>query len=224
MRFINGVVQGHIRVNNAKRKELVKLLRQMQFKTHSELEAILPEKKKLTVVQDDDEHKEESIHQDEEVLQPGEVSPKEYDYLLTMPILNLTEEKVQDLQRQLKEKRVEYDRLAAMHIYEMWVRDLDNFLAELDKYEMLEEKDRLAHQNAENKGKGGKGRRKAANGENKPRKPRNVKGSSEKPSKKGGQMKKLEFKQNKPVNKDPTELSLMERLQMSKSNNKQSVL
>lgn len=39
------------------------------------------------------------IPDDEDNLQPGEVPAREYDYLLSMPMINLTEEKVEELQR-----------------------------------------------------------------------------------------------------------------------------
>lgn len=52
-----------------------------------------------------------------------------------MPIFSLTEEKVEELQQLLKDKKREYDRLLNMHIYEIWEKDLDAFLDALDKYE-----------------------------------------------------------------------------------------
>jgi DNA topoisomerase-2 len=98
---------------------------------------------------------------EEDNLREGEIPAKEYDYLLTMQILSLTEERVIELQKQMSEKSMEYDQLKAMHISHLWKRDLQAFLIELEKYEEQEERDRLAHTaNAENKGKG-KGVRKA---------------------------------------------------------------
>jgi DNA-binding PadR family transcriptional regulator len=73
------------------------------------------------------------------------VPAKEYDYLLTMQIMSLSEERVAELQRVMKEKKQDYDRLEAMHIFDLWDNDLKAFLLELDKYEAQEEKDRLAH-------------------------------------------------------------------------------
>ena len=42
-----------------------------------------------------------------------------------MPMWNLSEEKVEELQKQMKEKKREYDTLEAMHIFDIWKRDLD---------------------------------------------------------------------------------------------------
>jgi hypothetical protein len=95
----------------------------------------------------------------------GEISVKEYDYLLTMQIMSLTEERVIELEKQMRDKRAEYELLQKMHIYQMWQNDLAAFLEELDKYEAQEEKDRLAHgtgNGGKGKGKGGAKARKPA--------------------------------------------------------------
>lgn len=74
--------------------------------------------------------------------------------------MSLTEEKVIELQKQMQDKKEEFDRLSAMTVYQIWEGDLDRFLVQLDKHEEQEEKDRLAHTaNAENGGKKGKGQR-----------------------------------------------------------------
>ena len=90
----------------------------------------------------------------------------------------------------MAEKKVEYDRLKALHIYQLWEADLDKFLVELDKYEAQEEKDRLAFKGAKNqtgKGKIGgkkkaagaqKGASAAAIGKAKNNKPSNLNGGS----------------------------------------------
>lgn len=40
-----------------------------------------------------------------------------------------------ELEKQMRDKRAEYEQLQKMHIYELWQNDLDAFLVELDKYE-----------------------------------------------------------------------------------------
>lgn len=151
-------------MSRVKKRDIVNNLRRLGFKTQSELNEILPEKKRPSVQQENAEEEGESKEQEnakeeeEEVVAAGEVSIKEYDYLLTMQILSLTEERVIELEKQMRDKRADYERLKAMHIYEIWKGDLENFLQELDKYEAQEEKDRLAHTAAANGGKGkGKG-------------------------------------------------------------------
>ena len=52
-----------------------------------------------------------------------------------MQIMSLTEERVVELEKLMKEKKEEHDRLEKMHIFELWQNDLEKFLVELDKYE-----------------------------------------------------------------------------------------
>ena len=95
-------------------------------------------------------------------MEDGEVPAKEYDYLLTMPLWSLSEEKVAELNRQLDEKKDDHDELDATHIHVLWERDLDALLEALDKQEAIDECDRLAHKGkAVGSGGGKKARRKA---------------------------------------------------------------
>lgn len=104
VRFILGVISEEIKINKVKRRVLIQKLKSLGFNTISELNTILNENKKVTVVQ----NSEEKIDQDEgeikegtmeidEVLADGEIPAKEYDYLLTMPMWSLTDEKVEEL-------------------------------------------------------------------------------------------------------------------------------
>ena len=56
----------------------------------------------------------------------------------------------------------------SVHIFDLWNNDLERFLIELEKYEAKEEKDRLAHTAAENKGKRGAGKGAKPKGKKKP--------------------------------------------------------
>jgi len=75
----------------------------------------------------------------------GEVPAKEYDYLLTMPLWSLSEEKVAELNRQLNDKKDDHDELDGTHIHTLWDRDLDALLEALGEQEDKDERDRLAH-------------------------------------------------------------------------------
>jgi DNA topoisomerase-2 len=93
---------------------------------------------------------------DNEEIEEGGIPAKEYDYLLTMPLWNLSEERVEELQRLLKEKRKEYDTLFAMPIFAIWEKDLDKFLVALQEQEDKEEKDRRMVAQSNHQGGGGK--------------------------------------------------------------------
>ena len=85
----------------------------------------------------------ESIAEGE--LEAGQVSAKEYDYLLGMAIWALTEERVEQLIREMNEKKMEYDALVAKHIFTLWTEDLDAFETELAAVWAKEEADRQRH-------------------------------------------------------------------------------
>ena len=63
---------------------------------------------------------EDEAKEDEEVVPEGQVSPKEFDYLLTMPLWNLSLEKVEELNSHMKKKKDEYEILKDTHIYNLW--------------------------------------------------------------------------------------------------------
>ena len=50
-----------------------------------------------------------------------------YNYLLSMPIYNLTQEKIEELKKQENEKQTEYDILVKMKPHDLWLIDLDDF-------------------------------------------------------------------------------------------------
>ena len=54
------------------------------------------------------------------MVPPGGVSPKEFDYLLTMPLWSLSDEKINELMGTMQKKKNDYDSLKATHVYELW--------------------------------------------------------------------------------------------------------
>jgi DNA topoisomerase-2 len=115
----------------------------------TELNRIQADDRRVTVIENNEQEDSEQAaagRADDDNLLPGEVKPSEYDYLLTMPMWSLCEEKVEELIEQMKKKKRELDILKETHIYTLWNRDLDEFLKALDKYEAEEERDRKAHE------------------------------------------------------------------------------
>ena len=55
-----------------------------------------------------------------EEVKEGEIDSREYDYLLSMALWSLTEERVDDLIRQMNSKKNEHDTLEKMHIFQLW--------------------------------------------------------------------------------------------------------
>ena len=57
-----------------------------------------------------------------------------YNYLLSMPLYNLTYEKIEELKKQEKEKQTEFDTLIGMKPEDLWKKDLDEFEQAYDKW------------------------------------------------------------------------------------------
>ena len=66
-----------------------------------------------------------------------------YNYLLSMPIYNLTKEKIDELKKQEKERQTEYEILKKMTPTKIWEHDLDEFEKAYDKWcaDIIEKED-----------------------------------------------------------------------------------
>jgi DNA topoisomerase-2 len=82
-----------------------------------------------------------------------------YDYLLSMPLYSLTEEKIASLEAELKAKKEELEYILSQTPQSMWNLDLDEFLAE---WESIEQK-RRDEENGKGRPKGGKTKGKRGN-------------------------------------------------------------
>lgn len=67
---------------------------------------------------------------------------KDFEYLLGMPMWSVTEERVNQLVKQMNEKKTEHDALNVKHIHALWTEDLDAFMLELKKIWTKEEEER----------------------------------------------------------------------------------
>ena len=83
---------------------------------------------------------------DEDAEGDQSADKKDYDYLLGMPIWNLTMEKKDEILKQQKAKTQELNALKAKTANELWIDDLNQFLAELDKFEVKEKEEEAAGQ------------------------------------------------------------------------------
>ena len=149
----------------------------------------------------------------------GGTPPREYDYLLTMPLWSLSDEKIAELSKQMHDKKDDHDQLEGTHIHTIWERDLDAFLEALAKQEEKDEKDRLAHKGVKVEGKGARAKarkaagpaKKAAEAGDAPKKTiKKVLGASQREGKGGsgakvsdGSARKPKGSQKGKTNKDP---------------------
>lgn len=67
-----------------------------------------------------------------------------YNYLLSMPLYNLTYEKIEELKKQEKEKQTEFDTLVVMKPEQLWMKDLEVFEQAYDRW--MEQK-KIAEEN-----------------------------------------------------------------------------
>ena len=102
VRFIKDVIEDRIIIKRVKRKVICQKLKEMKYLTMSELNEIQKEQKRVTVVKPEDEGSDVEVEKKEEEMEDEDgdgISPKEYDYLLSMPLWALSEEKVEELNR-----------------------------------------------------------------------------------------------------------------------------
>lgn len=82
----------------------------------SELNEIQADQARPTLVVNDESGEAVEEVKEEEVEREGLVHPKEYDYLLTMPLWSLSEEKVEELTKQMQNKKDDHDNLNGTHV------------------------------------------------------------------------------------------------------------
>ncbi|KAG7090763.1 hypothetical protein E1B28_009848 [Marasmius oreades] len=142
-RFVQMIVDKKLTVSGRKKADIVVDLRSHNFRP-------FPRKKvKVTADQEGDE---EAVEEEED-----DGPSSDFDYLLGMPIWNLTREKIEKLRQQGAEKEADLIAVLNRSPKDMWRIDLDNFLDVLEKTE----EERKIKSSAGIKG-GKKGKRKDA--------------------------------------------------------------
>lgn len=132
-RFIIEKIEGKIKVENMKKVDIVKMLKSRNYdpdpvvKWKKLIERDMP-------FEGDDLHAPTEEPEDEAEGQ----DKKDYDYLLGMPIWNLTMEKKDKILREQTEKGNELKALQAKTPKKLWLDDLEEFLIELNKFEAKE--------------------------------------------------------------------------------------
>lgn len=125
-RFIRMVIKGEIQIGNRKKAQLIVDLRSKNFRPMRETKegpALVALEVAKAGVDDGDD-------------------AKGFNYLLSMPIWSLTKERVEALEKELAEKKQDLDKLVATKIEDIWERDLNAVLKELDVMEQNEDERR----------------------------------------------------------------------------------
>ncbi|KAG0365746.1 DNA topoisomerase [Gamsiella multidivaricata] len=145
VRFILMIISGELQVQNRKKTLIVEEMHIKGFNTEAELDVEI----------------DSAEVPDPTVAKVKVDKGNEYDYLLRMPIWNLTHEKVEEHKRERDLKNAELKLLIDKSAYTLWDEDLDAFIVaweELLQHDLEEE----AYMGSGNKGKkplkGGRGR------------------------------------------------------------------
>lgn len=89
--------------------------------------------KKNNIKLDETQNENDNENRDDEDDDSGlPVPAKEYDYLLSMPLWALSQEKVNALLNQKESKQNEIFLLEKMKIEDIWINDMEEFLRVLD--------------------------------------------------------------------------------------------
>ena len=139
VRFILMVVNNELVINMKMKKTLCKELKSKGFATKSDLGKIFTEAKG-----DLEGNNEEIVGVEEE--KAGEVSSKEYDYLLGMALWTLTMEEVEKLKEEKRKLLQELETLKATSVFQLWERDLEALQNAIEEVWRQEEKEKQTAQ------------------------------------------------------------------------------
>jgi len=130
-RFILEKCDGSLKIENKKKKIMIEELVRKGYDS----DPIKAFKKSQADATDDVEETEDD---DEEKEKEVDTKGPDYDYLLGMPMWNLTQEKKDEICKKRDEKQKELRALVGTTIEQLWERDLDEFIKKLDEVEAAE--------------------------------------------------------------------------------------
>ncbi|CAD8099307.1 unnamed protein product [Paramecium primaurelia] len=136
-KFIEGMIDNSIQLRGLKKNEMCKKLQSLGFKGISKMEKIKSTRNLKEIDTDNLE--------------------KQYDYLLSMPMWNFSEEKIIAFKQQIKQLQDQINQLNKKTLQQLWSEDIDDFLDELTKVEEQETQEMIkrVEKNAEKLLKGG---------------------------------------------------------------------
>ena len=141
-RFILEKIEGTIIVENKMKKILIKELIAKHYPSDPVKKWKDDQSKKLKMLMGDEVS--DSENEDEATTSKETESGPDYQYLLGMPLLNLTKEKKDEILKQRDEKLTELKILEKTTIKKLWLDDLDATLKELAVQEQLEHEESAA--------------------------------------------------------------------------------
>eukprot|EP00923_Selenidium_pygospionis_P034441 GHVN01060043.1.p1 GENE.GHVN01060043.1~~GHVN01060043.1.p1 ORF type:complete len:1130 (+),score=219.16 GHVN01060043.1:4464-7853(+) len=146
VRFLLMVISDQLKLSNKKKKTLIHELLNHGFEGMSTIKKGALEMPKSETTEDANENNEEEVDETVVVGQSGVVdSPavadgKDFDYLLSMPLWNLTMERVEALRQELEAKFAEMEKLRATTEEDLWESDLSALELSLAKQDEMDAK------------------------------------------------------------------------------------
>ncbi|KAJ1936292.1 DNA topoisomerase 2, partial [Linderina pennispora] len=144
-RFVLEIIQKKLAINNRKRADIIKDLRDRDYTP-------IPKEVKVRVAGD--------LDSEEAADRAASEDSSDYDYLLSMPIWNLTLEKVQKLLQEKGDIQLKLEQLLAKTPTDIWNEDLDiverqwnDMVAEYEQRLLDDEEDRRNQEGGKGKGK-----------------------------------------------------------------------
>ncbi len=141
-RFITEVVEERLHVRNVKKLDLLMNLWKGKYdmRTKEKLAALKEEVKADEKEGEEDGQEKEEEEEDEKAVREQPTAKQMqsgYSYLIDMPLVSLTLEKVEAIRAQQEAKKAELEGLMGLSAREMWLRDLDVFDAALTEHERV---------------------------------------------------------------------------------------
>ena len=162
-RFILEKCSGDLKIENKKKKVMIEDLVRRKYDS----DPVKAWKASLAVDDDDEEEagdSQESIQSEggDESKSTGKDKGPDYDYLLGMPMWNLTQEKIDEICKKRDDKQQELANLKAQTKEDLWQIDLKAFLEKLDEVEEKERMELEEGRGGDDGDQGGSGASKAA--------------------------------------------------------------
>lgn len=143
-RFILEKIEGKIKVENLKKEALVKMLAEKGYQSdpiRQWKDRIVKERGSFFQQQQQQQQLDSNLPSSGQDQDDVSDSAMDFNYLLSMPIWNLTLEKKEDILKQQRQKNQELKDLKAKTVEQLWLDDLHEFRDQLEKFEAREKEE-----------------------------------------------------------------------------------
>ena len=126
IKFINEYINRDIIIE---RKKKIEIIQQLIDRGYPKLSTDINAIEKNNIIDDNDTNKEEDNN-----VSNKKISYKTYSYIIDMKLFNLTEEKIEELEKQYKQKKEVLDRYKITHYLILWKNELSELKEKYNKW------------------------------------------------------------------------------------------